>query len=165
MTVATRKQQVADATLLYARAARLLDPLRLQVWEDLGITFPQLRILFLIRHRPGRDLRSLADRLRIGTSAASQQVERLVERGLVSRQEDAEDRRRIQLELTAVGTEAVDSVSTAARDYLHGLFERFTDEQLTVLSGALTMLVEAAADAPALQLAVEASATPSPAAP
>src|SRR5689334_16503672 len=95
-----RDELMADATLAFARASRLLDPLRLHVWEEMGITFPQLRILFLVRRDPGSDLRSLAERLDVGTSAASQQVDRLVDKGLLSRLEDPEDRRRLRISLT-----------------------------------------------------------------
>ena len=155
-----RSQLVTDVTVAYWRASRLLDPLRLQVWEDFRITFSQLRILFLVHHRPGRDLRSLAERLTIGTSAASQQVERLVDHGFLARREDVEDRRRIQLELTPRGEEAVAAVSSASNDYLNALFERFTDGQLQTLNEGLTVLLEAAAAVPAPQFALESGAAP-----
>ena len=108
------RRMVSEAATAYARVSRLLDPLRLHVWEEMGITFPQLRILFLVRRDPGTDLRTLAQRLDVGTSAASQQVDRLVDRGLLLRSEDPDDRRRIQLALTEKGQEAVESTIDAA---------------------------------------------------
>ncbi len=160
MAAIPRDQLTADAASAYARASRLLDPLRLQVWEDLGITFPQLRILFLVHHRPDRDLRSLADRLSIGASAASQQVERLVERALLTRREDTEDRRRICLELTPRGIEAVESISAVSREYLSALFANLTDDQLQTLTGSLRLLIEAAASIAPPQFTPEPATTP-----
>ena len=139
-----RDQLVEEATLLFGRAARLLDPLRLRVWEEMGITFPQLRILFTVREQPGGDLRSLAERLGIGTSGASQQVDRLDEKGFVARTEDAGDRRRLRLGLTERGVEAAESISVTARDYERQLLTPLTDEQLLALGSVLTDLLAAA---------------------
>jgi DNA-binding MarR family transcriptional regulator len=146
---------MADATLAFARASRLLDPLRLHVWEEMGITFPQLRILFLVRRDPGSDLRSLAERLDVGTSAASQQVDRLVDKGLLSRLEDPEDRRRLRISLTEKGNEAVESISAATRDYVHAIFEQFSDDQLRAVGSALASIVDAASSTPQPHLTVE----------
>ena len=150
-----RSTLVADTATIFARAARLFDPLRLHVWEEMGITFPQLRILFLVRREPRSDLRSLAERLDVGTSAASQQVDRLVDRGLLIRSEDPEDRRRIQLELTDKGQEAVESISSTSRDYLNTLFDRFTDAELHDLTKSFEAVVDAAAETPAPHFMVE----------
>ncbi len=137
-------QVLEETTALFGRAARLLDPLRLRVWEEMGITFPQLRILFTVREQPGSDLRTLAERLGIGTSGASQQVDRLVEKGFLARTEDADDRRRLRLGLTARGVEAAESISVTARDYERQLLTPLTDEQLHALSAVLTDLIAAA---------------------
>lgn len=145
MVRATDRDQLIEETMLFfGRAARLLDPLRLRVWEEMGITFPQLRILFTVREQPGSDLRTLAERLGIGTSGASQQVDRLVEKGFVARTEDAEDRRRLRLRLTERGIEAAESISVTARDYERQLLTPLTDEQLHALSSVLTALLAAA---------------------
>lgn len=150
---------VSEAATAYARASRLLDPLRLHVWEEMGITFPQLRILFLVRRDPGTDLRTLAQRLDVGTSAASQQVDRLVDRGLLLRSEDPDDRRRIQLALTEKGEQAVESISSASREYLHTLFQRFTAQQLHDLTAAFDAVVAAAAESPVPHLTREHQTT------
>ncbi len=142
--MADRDRLVEETTLLFGRAARLLDPLRLRVWEEMGITFPQLRILFTVRDQPGGDLRSLAERLGIGTSGASQQVDRLVEKGFVARTEDTDDRRRLCLRLTDRGVEAAESISVTAREYERQLLTPLKDEQLRALSAVLTDLLAAA---------------------
>ena len=56
---------------LVMRTAGLLDPVRLQAWEELGITLAQLRILFRVRALPGADVRRIAaDILIAGIGAA-----------------------------------------------------------------------------------------------
>src|SRR3990170_2670354 len=69
-SVNSSRQELLDSTTrLYIRAAQILDPLRLQVWEEKGITFPQLRILFRVRAQPGIDLQTLAAGLGMSASA------------------------------------------------------------------------------------------------
>ncbi len=121
----------------FARAARLLDPMRLQVWEEMGINFPQLRILFRVRSHPGIDLRSLADHMGISASAASQQVDKLVDRDLLVRKDDPEDRRRLSLELTERGHQATGEISRASRAYLESALTCLSEEDLNDLNRIL----------------------------
>jgi DNA-binding MarR family transcriptional regulator len=120
-----------DTVTLYARAARMLDPMRLQVWEEMGINFPQLRILFRVRSRPGIDLRTLAEQMGISASGASQQVDKLVARGFLVREDDPDDRRRLSLELTERGKQATGEISRATRSYVESALSVLSDEELT----------------------------------
>lgn len=117
----------------YSRAARLLDPMRLQVWEEMGINFPQLRILFRVRAHPGIDLRTLAEHMGISASAASQQVDKLVDRKLLLRKDDPGDRRRLSLELSERGHQATGEISRASRSYLESALSTLTQADLTDL--------------------------------
>lgn len=130
------------------RAAHVLDSLRLRVWEKMKITFPQLRILFRVRARPGIDLRGLAADLGITASGAGQQVDKLVARGFLSRRDDPEDRRRIQLELTDLGQQAVGEISRASRVYMDAVLRGLSDEELDELQRLLNVVVATAADVP-----------------
>jgi DNA-binding MarR family transcriptional regulator len=114
----------------YARAARMLDPMRLQVWEEMGINFPQLRILFRVRSRPGIDLRTLAEQMGISASGASQQVDKLVARGFLVREDDPDDRRRLSLELTERGQQATGEISRATRSFIESALTVLSDEEL-----------------------------------
>jgi DNA-binding MarR family transcriptional regulator len=133
---------IRETAVLCGRVARLLDPVRLRVWEERGITFPQLRILFRVRLNPDIDLRSLADGLEISPSAASQQVDKLVERGLISRTEDPQDRRRLRLSLTAQGEDAAGEYSRAAIDYSTRVVSTLDVADLKELRRVLTALIE-----------------------
>jgi DNA-binding MarR family transcriptional regulator len=119
-----------ETVTLYARAARMLDPMRLQVWEELGINFPQLRILFRVRSHPGIDLRTLAEQIGISASGASQQVDKLVARGFLMRQDDPDDRRRLSLELTERGQQATGEISRATRSFIESALSVLTPDEL-----------------------------------
>lgn len=137
-----------QSALLYGRATRVLDPMRMQVWEHMGLSLPQLRILFRVRARPGIDLGGLAGELSISASAASQQVEKLVERGLLSRQPDPSDRRRLSLELTERGRLSTRAISSAAHQYLQELLDNLSDDELAELHRMLTHILELAIQTP-----------------
>lgn len=127
---------------LYIRAASALDLVRLQAWEGMGLTLPQLRILFRVRDDSGLDVRRLAKHLGISPSAVSQQVERLVSRGLLLRRDNPEDRRRVALELTEHGVEMTAEVSRAQRARIEGLLARLSGEELGELGRLLEHLSE-----------------------
>ena len=126
----------------YSRAARLLDPMRLQVWEEMGINFPQLRILFRVRAKPGIDLRTLAEQMGISASAASQQVDKLVDQDLLLRKDDPGDRRRLSLELTERGRQATGEISRASRSYLEAALSSLSNAELSDLHRILGHILE-----------------------
>ncbi len=145
-----REALLQETAAVYGRAARVLDPVRLQVWESMALSFPQLRILFRIRNEPGIDVRTLASRMGISASGASQQVDRLVERGFVGRSDDLEDRRRVRLELTDLGHQATGEISRAARGRVAAVLAPLSDDDLRqlkvllerVLAGVTTVAQE-----------------------
>ena len=144
-----REQLLHETANVYGRAARILDPVRLQVWESMGVTFPQLRILFRVRARPGIDVRGLAEELGISPSAASQQVDKLVARGMIDRREDPDDRRHVRLELTELGAQAAGEISRAMHEHIEASLARLSDDDLTHLRALLERVIAAYAALPA----------------
>src|SRR5580765_4259039 len=69
----------------------------------MGISLAQLFVLQQLAERPADSLNELAERTATHQSSVSVVVRRLVERGLVSRTASANDRRRIEIEVTASG--------------------------------------------------------------
>ena len=60
----------------------------------------------------------------------SQAVESLVQKGLLARQPDASDRRRIHLRLCEKSIPVTDSIDAIQRQYLAGIFEGFSLEEM-----------------------------------
>jgi DNA-binding MarR family transcriptional regulator len=74
------------------------------------MSFSQLNALFrLYRHGP-QTIAELARNADLSPTAASRMVERLVQAGLVMRQECIQDRRQKKIELTEVGMQKLDSL-------------------------------------------------------
>jgi DNA-binding MarR family transcriptional regulator len=104
------------------------------------LTVPQLRALLHVRRRPGEGLSPLADHLGMSAPAASALVDRLVRAGLVDRAADPAERRRIQLRLTAEGSEQVARSHLAVRSWLRDELAHLTPAELEQLAGALEVL-------------------------
>ena len=137
-----------EAVTAFAQAARLLDGPRLRVWEERGLTLPQLRILFRIRQLPGIGVKELAQEFAVSTSSITQQVDKLVGRGLVARVDRPEDRRQVSLTLTHEGEQVAGEVSQAARGYLSRLLGQLSAPDLEDLTRLLTRIVATASGTP-----------------
>jgi DNA-binding MarR family transcriptional regulator len=141
--MAQRESLVALARL-YGDAVGIVDPLRMRLWSECGLTMPQLRLLFMIRDHPGVTGGSLAERFAVNPSTITGHVERLLQRDLIRREEDESDRRMQHNYLTEVGAEVAGRLERAAGQFVIGVLERLTLEQSERLSVALTDLVAAA---------------------
>jgi DNA-binding MarR family transcriptional regulator len=137
-------ERLERAVTTFAAAARLLDSQRLHVWDERGLTLPQLRILFQVRQRPGIGVRDLAAIFDVSASNITQQVDKLVGRGLVGRAERPEDRRQVAHRLTPDGEHVAEEISAAMRVYLRGLLGGLSPAEQEELTRLLTRLRELA---------------------
>ena len=135
-----------DAVSAFSQAARLLDGPRLHVWDERGLTLPQLRMLFRVRQEPGIGIKELAQAFAVSTSNVTQQIDKLVARGLVARTERPQDRRQVMLTLTPEGQQAAGEISQAARGYLQRLLSRLSPTEQKELTRLLRRLVESATE-------------------
>lgn len=128
----------------YSDAVGIVDPLRIRLWTECGLTMPQLRLLLIMRDEPGVTGGVLAERFAVNPSTITGHVEKLLQRDLVRREEDDLDRRVQHNYLTDAGVDLVGRLERAAGHYLIGVLERLAPEQLERLSAALADLVAAA---------------------
>ena len=103
-----------------ARMARLLE----RSSEDLNLA--HYRVLSAVADGDERASR-VADRLALGKPTISAAVESLCKRGLLSREDAAEDRRAATLTLTPAGEEALVAVEKAMRERLREVTGRIPD--------------------------------------
>lgn len=135
-----------EAIQLYGRAAGLVDPNRIGLWEELGLTIPQLRVLFFLQREPNAPAGAIAQYLGVTPSTVTGLVDRLVRIQLVRRTEDPSDRRMVRNVLTDRGVEVVSQVEESGRTFMAEIFERMGDERLDALMRALQDLIAAAAE-------------------
>ncbi len=107
--------------------------------EQFDISVEQFHIL---RHisKGIASVSELAEVKQISRSGVSQAVDVLVERGLISRRQDAGDRRFIQLELTASGAEMLQTIGQTNRAWMAEKMARLSPDELRLISQALEIL-------------------------
>jgi DNA-binding MarR family transcriptional regulator len=70
----------------------------------------------------------------VGNAAMTHRVDKLVERGLVSRKVDPDNRRRLQISLTAAGTELIDAIITDHIDNADRFLDALSESERQTLS-------------------------------
>lgn len=108
--------------------------------EGLGVTSRQVTLLWLIRGHPGLSLRELAAEERISAPALSGHVDRLVKAGLVERNRDGQDRRRVGLELTEEGARLLKRVRARRTTWLADRLRGLEPEEVDAIEAALEPL-------------------------
>ena len=101
------------------------------------LTLNQLRVLFQLHYRGDQSMRRIATRLQVSDSTATGIIDRLVERELVERAADVEDRRRVLVRLTNFGKEQVAGMRGAGAAAATAAFDSLTAAQREALFVAL----------------------------
>ncbi|MCL4562503.1 MAG: MarR family transcriptional regulator [Chloroflexi bacterium] len=104
------------------------------------LSVPQFRVLTYLNRHHQSSLSAAAEHIGLTLPSMSKMVDGLVARGLVTRVTSLEDRRRLNLALTAAGKELLDSAFTYTEKRLAERFAALSDEELsTIASAMLTM--------------------------
>ena len=74
-----------------------------KVWIDLELTMPQFKLLLLIAAGDGPRVSDLAQALRVTPPTITTVLDRLVDHGLVRREDDVRDRRQVITRVTGEG--------------------------------------------------------------
>lgn len=104
-----------DAVLEACRSLVAISAWSVEAVAD-QVDLVQLRILVVLATRGSSSLKDLADTARLHLTRASRACDRLVGQGLITRSDDPDDRRVLQLGLTAAGEAVVDEVMSARRN-------------------------------------------------
>jgi MarR family 2-MHQ and catechol resistance regulon transcriptional repressor len=88
-----------------------------------GVTPLQTLVLFDIAQKQPLGMQQLSQKMQLAVSTISRVVDKLVERGLISRQEDKNDRRAVLCSLTTNGQR----VTQQLRDCYNGFFDQLVN--------------------------------------
>ena len=124
--------------MLMAREA-VLAPLR-PILRDHNITEPQWRVLRVINERTATDATGLAEVGLLHAPSVTRILKELEERGLVVREPDPDDRRRMVIGLSAAGREVIKSTSRPMVRILREYSDRFGADRLERLMNELQAL-------------------------
>ncbi len=104
-----------------------------------GITLEQFHILRHIR-RGYQSAGELAEKRQISSSAVSQAVEVLVEKGLVTRRQESDDRRCVRLGLTPHASKVLDANFQENRAWMTGRMASLTPDELSRIQNVMGIL-------------------------
>lgn len=102
----------------------------------------QLAVLATLRMHGRRTITALAERERVTAPSMTSMINGLEEQGFVLRTPDAEDRRRVQVDITDAGTEIVAQTIRRRDELLADMLAEleFTEEELTTLREASALM-------------------------
>ena len=116
----------------------------IQYAREKGLRLSVIGALHHLR-KPGHvGVSDLGEHLAVSSAAASQMLDRLVEDGLIIREEDPEDRRMKRITLTETGSRVLDESVAARIEWLQDLTELFSEEEKEQLTTALRLMVKKA---------------------
>ena len=107
--------------------------------EHFGITIEQFHILRHVRKGVG-SVSELANVKQISRSAISQALDALVEKGLITRTHETEDRRYVKLELTPSGCDLLQAIFEKNRAWMMDQMDELSPEELDMLIQSMTLL-------------------------
>lgn len=109
----------------YLDAVTLSEPLQTQIWHAAQLTLGQARVLRKLAKQP-RSLGQLGAELALAPPSMTRLIDRLEERGLIDRQRDAEDRRKVLAILTPEGRRLVSAIPFLEDSPIHAAVDRMT---------------------------------------
>ena len=113
-----------------------------RVLGEVGLSFTQLKALFLLHEHGELTVKDIASRLSMSVAAMSRAVEGLVQRGFVARRECENDRRSRQIALLPQGGEVLDRVIAAREAALIAFASELPDAERDALHAALLPIAE-----------------------
>ena len=99
------------------------------VVDATGLTLPDRSTLMVLGQSSPTTARNLSKAMDINPGTISVYVQRLVEKGLVTRSQDEKDRRTWRLSLTENGEAAYQETLVGAASYTHHFLGSLTDEE------------------------------------
>ena len=112
-------------------------------WDGLDLTFQQVKVLAFLFEGQQR-MGNIASHMGCIMSSATSIVDRLVDKGLVGRSMDPEDRRVVVCQLTDDGRETMEQFWSIGRTKIVQLAEQLETQELTEVVRAATLMNRAA---------------------
>lgn len=135
---------IRKVTVLWRQVHKALEAKDPSPWLRLNLTRGQLRILFLLsvhgRMSPG----AVAGALGVPKANVTGIIDRLARQGLVSREQDFQDRRSYILRLTDKGRDEVTQLREWFAARMGNVLHRMTPDEVRDLARALETLLSAA---------------------
>jgi DNA-binding MarR family transcriptional regulator len=130
MTVAETRQEIVDQIIeqlepVIARQRKAL----VQQGCYRQISSTQLHVLYMLVSQGATPMSRLAEQLDVSLPNVTGLVERMVERGIVERLRPVDDRRVVEVRITAAGSFILDQIDMVKRQQMANVIARLTPDQ------------------------------------
>jgi DNA-binding MarR family transcriptional regulator len=150
-----KQQLVVNTAQLWRKIRHALEETEPSPWLRLSLSRGQLRILIILSSAgqmcPGR----VAAALGVPKANVTEIIERLVEQGLVKREQNLQDRRSHMLTLTEKGKAEVEQLREWSTRRIEKVLERIPGDKLELLAVSLEDMLDAAHSLPGGQESAE----------
>ncbi|MCC6176609.1 MAG: winged helix-turn-helix transcriptional regulator [Chloroflexi bacterium] len=151
MSEQTRRAEILEQIVdLEPEMLRVLGPAQARDWVDVDLTMSQLKMLFVLLSSAmpdgshGLRVSEVARCLGVTLPTVTAVMDKLVERGLVRRDDDPLDRRQHVCRLTGEGQVLIDRLMAGRRAFTTALLAYLDDDELCAFLNGMQMLLEAA---------------------
>ncbi len=145
MQESQKKELVERILQLGDKAFRELLPILPTEWLRLDLTMPQLKVVLLLFMNGPTRMSEIASALDVSMATATGVVDRLVEREIVLRENQPEDRRVVLCRLSDRGEKLIGGLWHLARDRARELLGAIEPSKLHLVNEALDALLQAGA--------------------
>ena len=121
---------------------------------SLDLTMAQLKVLMYVSVAEGANMGDLAHTLGVALPSVTPLVDRLVERGLVARRGDPDDRRVVMVVITDEGRKLAEGFHDAGREQLQTVLDRLSEDELRLVDEAMTIILRGVLEVAAAQAEV-----------
>ncbi|TAK69384.1 MAG: MarR family transcriptional regulator [Dehalococcoidia bacterium] len=125
-----KQELLAKAIEAYGRALAVADPIRLQFWDNRGLTMTQLRLMYLLHQRDEQTITELAEQMYVRKPTITGLTDRLTKHKLIRRLSDRADRRVVRIALTKEGRRVLGEIEVASRAYLDRIFGALGEDKV-----------------------------------
>lgn len=110
--------------------------------EELGLNHTQWVVLLWIKQGVVRSSAEVCRQMRYDTGSMTRLLDQLENKGLITRSRSLEDRRVVQLSLTAAGEDAYEALLPRVLAQLNAALEGFSRDEVTELKRLLRKMME-----------------------
>lgn len=114
--------------------------------EDL--TQVQFACIRFVHLHPEPSVGMIADGLGVSDAASAKLIDRLVKKGLLTREEDPQDRRVLKIKLTNNGQGLLESVCSVETKFFESIFKQMPSKTLLELENGITGFLKVALEKP-----------------
>lgn len=117
----------------------------------LDLTMGQLKVLMHLSFAEKANMGDLARSMGVALPSVTPLVDRLVDRRLVERRRNPDDRRVVVVAITEPGRELAESFHDTGREHLEEVLDRLSDDELRLVDQAMTLILRGAREPDAAQ--------------